>query len=382
MKKLLFIIAALLPSLVFAQTGTETFTVNGKIGNLNTPAKVYLLHQIGANRIADSAMIVNGSFTITGAVLDPANAFLVLAHHGEGLDKLDKLTDVSGFFLDKGTMQISSDKDSIYNAKITGSPINDENRELNLQLKSVNDDANKLAAERNSASQSQQNSAEFQRNMQAKGKALQDKQRSILEGFVVVHPNSYLSLLVLNQLGRQSADPMDMDRLFNGLSASLKGTELGAGLNKSIGNAKITAVGALAPDFTQPDVNGTPVKLSSLRGKYVLIDFWASWCGPCRMENPSVVKAYNKYKSKNFTILGVSLDRPDAKADWLGAIKKDGLTWTQVSDLNFWSNGAAVLYFVQSIPANFLLDPNGKIIAKDLRGTDLDDKLEELFGKI
>jgi peroxiredoxin len=382
MKKLFFIIAALLPSLVFAQNSTQTFTVNGKIGNLNAPAKVYLLHQIGTNRIADSAMIVNGNFTISGAVLDPANAFLVVAHHGEGLDKLDKLTDVAGLLLDKGTTQISSDKDSIYSAKITGSLINDENRELNLQLKSINDDAGKLTAERNSASQAQQNSAEFQRTLQTKGKALQDRQRSILEGFVVVHPNSYLSLLVLNQLGRQSADPMDLDRLYNGLSAPLKGTELGLVLSKSIANAKITAIGAIAPDFTQPDVNGKPVALSSFRGKYVLIDFWASWCGPCRMENPSVVKAYNKYKTKNFTILGVSLDRPDAKADWLSAIKKDGLTWTQVSDLNFWSNAAAVLYFVQSVPANFLLDPNGKIIAKDLRGTDLDDKLEELFGKI
>jgi len=117
------------------------------------------------------------------------------------------------------------------------------------------------------------------------------------------------------------------------------------------------------------------------KGKYVMLDFWASWCGPCRAENPNVVKAYTKYKDKNFTILGVSLDRPDGKADWQKAIKSDGLSWTQVSDLKYGDNQAAALYFVQAIPSNFLLDPDGKIIAKNLRGSDLDDKLAELFGK-
>jgi thiol-disulfide isomerase/thioredoxin len=122
--------------------------------------------------------------------------------------------------------------------------------------------------------------------------------------------------------------------------------------------------------------------LSSYKGKYVLIDFWASWCGPCRQENPNVVKAYNKYKTKKFTIIGVSLDKPGAKDAWMSAIKNDGLTWTQVSDLQFWDNKAAKLYGITSIPQNFLLDPTGKIIAKNLRGGDLEAKLAEIFGKI
>jgi thiol-disulfide isomerase/thioredoxin len=124
------------------------------------------------------------------------------------------------------------------------------------------------------------------------------------------------------------------------------------------------------------------VRLSSFRGKYVLVDFWASWCGPCRQENPNVVKLYNKYKGKGFTILGVSLDKAGDKPAWLAAIKNDGLTWTQVSDLNGWSNLAARLYGVQSIPQNFLIDPQGKIVAKGLRGDDLDAALEKLLGKI
>jgi peroxiredoxin len=130
--------------------------------------------------------------------------------------------------------------------------------------------------------------------------------------------------------------------------------------------------------FVQNDTAGVPVTLESFRGKYVLIDFWASWCRPCRMENPNVVSAYNKFKAKNFTVLGVSLDR--TKADWMKAIKDDNLTWTHVSDLKFWSNQVAQQYKVQSIPQNFLIDPNGKIIAKNLRGGDLVNKLCEFLG--
>ena len=134
---------------------------------------------------------------------------------------------------------------------------------------------------------------------------------------------------------------------------------------------------SVAPDFTMPDVNGKPVSLSSFRGKYVLVDFWASWCGPCREENPNVVAAYNKFKGKNFTILGVSLDKE--KAAWLKAIKDDGLTWNHISDLKFWNSIAVPLYNIEGIPYNVLVDPQGKIIAKELRGTDLENKLQEVL---
>lgn len=139
-------------------------------------------------------------------------------------------------------------------------------------------------------------------------------------------------------------------------------------------------IGKDAPEFSLPDVNGKPVSLSSLRGKYVLVDFWASWCGPCRGENPNVVNAYNKYKNKNFTILGVSLDKPGKKDQWLKAIMEDNLTWTHVSDLQYWQSPVVGLYKIEGIPFNVLIDPQGKVIAEGLRGPGLEAKLDEVLN--
>ncbi len=147
--------------------------------------------------------------------------------------------------------------------------------------------------------------------------------------------------------------------------------------DKKAKEAKAITPGKLAPDFTLPDTLGQNVSLSSYRGKYTLVDFWASWCGPCRQENPEIVKAYDMYKDKNFTILGVSLD--NNKEAWLKAIEKDGLTWQQVSDLKKWESEVTELYDIQAIPFNVLLDPQGKVIATTLKGNALHIKLAEIF---
>jgi thiol-disulfide isomerase/thioredoxin len=199
-----------------------------------------------------------------------------------------------------------------------------------------------------------------------------------LKEFISQYPASFSAVYVLD-LNSGGMDLKELQTLYDMLSPVYKDSRNGKHLAATLDGNQVTGVGKIAPDFSQPDTLGRMVKLSDFRGKYVLIDFWASWCGPCRAENPNVVKAYNEYKDKGFTVLGVSLDQPGKRDAWLSAIRHDGLAWTQVSDLKFWNNAVALLYNISAIPVNLLLDPQGKIIAKNLRGEALRSMLNEVL---
>lgn len=375
MKHIKLFILALLPLSVFAQS--ESFTVKGTVGKLNSPSKVYLSYRQNKTVITDSASIKNGMFELKGQVSNPVKAKLVLDHAGKGLQSL-RTPDFVELYLEKGVVSLTS-KDSVYNAVVVGSVVNDDNRKLTEKLAAAKNKMKVMMAEYYAAPDEKKKSKEFQDETEKRYNAITKEIQEIESAFIRDNPNSYVSLDIIKNTGGSIPNVEVLDSLFKSLTETIRNSSAGKELSERIDKLKLVAVGAIAPDFTQMTPENQPVKLSDFKGKYVLIDFWASWCGPCRAENPNVVKVYNQYKDNGFTVLGISLDNEKGRDAWLKAINKDQLTWTQVSDLKGWYNEVAALYSVKAVPQNFLIDPNGKIIAKNLRGEELAAKLKEII---
>jgi peroxiredoxin len=206
------------------------------------------------------------------------------------------------------------------------------------------------------------------------------KKEAVYGNLIRTNPSSPLALYALKTYASWDIDADKMEPLFLSLPEATRNYPSAIAFKEQLETAKKTGIGRIAPEFTQNDTLDMPVSLSSFRGKYLLIDFWASWCGPCRQENPNVVKVFNQFKDRGFHVLGVSLDRPGQKDKWMKAIHDDQLTWTHVSDLKFWDNAVSKQYGIRAIPQNLLLDPAGKIIAKNLRGEDLVKKMAAIFA--
>ncbi|SFS85889.1 TlpA disulfide reductase family protein [Mucilaginibacter polytrichastri] len=377
MKKIILLFAALCPLAALAQGGH--FVLKANVSGLKKPVTAYLYYfESGKSRL-DSVKSATGNFEFSGDISGICSGRLTLDHTGVGLFKLGAKRDALPVLLEKGEIKVSA-VDSISKGIFTGSAINDQNG-LYLKTMSSTDKAiDALIAKSEAATPEQRKDQQFQKTMHLGFKSLAAEQEALQLKFITQHPDFYISYLTLVDVAGPIIDVDKIEPLYNKLSPNIRNSREALEFGKLIAMAKVTAVGTMAPDFTQNDTNDQPVKLSDFRGKYVLLDFWASWCGPCRAENPNVVKAYHQFKAKNFTVLSVSLDQPGKKDAWLAAIKADGLEWTQVSDLKFWNNAAAKQYGIRAIPQNFLIDPTGKIIGKNLTGEDLNKKLKEIFG--
>lgn len=347
-----------------AKGGAEAkFTITGTVTGATENSRVSLTDASNPTDTVAQSRVKGGQFVLSGHVPEP-NLYEL---------NFDAAKKKAPLFMGNDKMSISGSTEDIKTLKVSGSSSNDDFVAFQELFNPYFSRLNALMTTANSPA-----GAAIKDSLFRQYKKLTDSIFVVIDQFVAKKSSSYVTPFVLVVVNQLTEDVAAQDRRLHSLSPEVQKGYYAQYLQKMVDDAKIGAVGTEAIDFTQNDTSGRAVSLSSFKGKYVLVDFWASWCGPCRMENPNVVSTYQKFKSKNFTVLGVSLDK--AKEPWIKAIKDDGLAWTQVSDLKYWYNEAAAKYHIQSIPQNLLVDPNGKIVGRNLRGADLQARLCELLG--
>ena len=381
MKIRFLLLLSIFPALGFCQS--FSYTVKGKVGNYSSPAKMFLNYTFpGKKTVIDSAIMLDGNFKFSGTLERPVNATL-LFKKSEAKIVLSKISEENQLqlYLEPAIIVVSGDS-SLHSAKIKGGNLNIDYAQYLKAITPIVDQIKKVLT-----SFSIDHSLTSDQATQKIDSLMPQYDRS-QQNFIAAHLNSDVSIYALEGYIANDKNLFEASALFSRLSSTVKGSYRGTKFKESLESKKKafytqkpTNIGNPAPDFEQPDVSGNNISLSQFKGKYLLLDFWASWCKPCRAENPNLVEVYRKYKDKGLEMVSVSLDGVAQKKTWINAIQVDGLTWLQVSDLKAWQNSAALIYGVKAIPENYLIDPTGKIIAKNLRGQELRSALNKIFGE-
>ncbi len=338
----------------------EEFTLIGNVPDFKDSI-VFLTYGTFDNTKIDSVKVTDGKFAFKGEVAEPLQGMLFSRNYRLRLD----------LFVDKGNVTVEG---PIEDMKVSGSPVVNEYEVFNREIMANRKWVNNIFTEAYNAKQGGDTTRA--KGLEADGNKWYAYEYEIRKNFIRKHPGSPISVREL-QMYVNNKTLAECTPMYAALDEKVKASAQGQELTKRMELLSKIITGKPALPFAQANVEGKTITLDSYKGKYVLLEFWASWCGPCRAENPNLRKQMLLFGPKGFNVLGVSLDK--AKAPWVQAIEKDGLTWPQVSDLKGWNNEIAVLYGVKAVPANFLIDPAGKIIAQDLRGEVLNQKLKEIF---
>lgn len=385
MKKYMFSLLAIVSFLVSYAQNMEhkNFKLTIKTNVNGNHPRLYLAYQMNGQKLIDSAEYEydKKGYVFEGNVVKPLLATLVSDPDEIGLSALIQKTrtgdkiDLLRLYLHPGNILLStSGLQEI--GKFTGSKINVDEQNLQRLLKPIFEKQMETSLMLRSNPDSLTATS-----LGARLDSLKDSRKPVLKSFINSNLDSYVSLVSLSEYAGPFPEVDDTYALFNKLSPHIRNTLLGQEYNKFLKDLQDLNIGTVAPEFIQNDTTGNPISFSSFRGKYVLLDFWASWCGPCREESAHMRQLYQDFSNRNFTILGISLDAADDKEAWIKAIKDDGLVWTQVSDLKHWDNSIVKLYSIKAIPQTFLIDPNGIIIARGLNYEELKDKLNTILPK-